>query len=111
SRAELVRLVATLRSFDLARHDTGLTGWVDANTALTNAFWDSCRTRELARLEQIDDRRRAYRQQSLFTRRTESDAEAERQARAAAAAQFRLTTALHRRTIALAASPVLILLP
>jgi superfamily II DNA or RNA helicase len=111
SGAQLRRLVATLASLDLTAHDKGLTGWIDANRRLTNAFWDGCRTRELAILDRVDPHRRSYRQQSLFTNRMDADGETARRARAAAAAQLSLTTGMHRRSVALAATPALILLP
>jgi len=111
SRVALTRFIATLRSLDPAGHDPNLTDWVDANTSLLNAFWDSYRTRELAILERVDVRQHSYRQQSLFTHRTDVGAEPERRGRAAADAQFGLMIDRHRRAIAVTATPVLLLLP
>jgi superfamily II DNA or RNA helicase len=111
SRAELRRFVATLMSFDLTRYDERLKDWIDANISLSNAFRESGRARELAILERVDARRRAYLQQSLFTQRISGDREIDRRRRGAAAAQFRLTAALRHRAVSAAATPVLLLLP
>jgi len=111
SRAELRRFVTTLTSLDLATYDARLTDWADANISLANAFWERCRTRELAIVERSDLRRGAYRQQSLFTHRMDPDAETDRGARSSAVAQFRLTTGMRRRRVAVSATPVLLLLP
>jgi len=111
SRAERRQFVATLRSFDLSQQHPALTEWVTANMTLANAFLDRWRARELAIIERAEVRRRSYRQQSLFTQRMESDADAERRARTLAASQFRLTPDLHRPTLAVTVAPALILLP
>jgi superfamily II DNA or RNA helicase len=111
TRAELRRFATKLTSLDLARHDARLKDWVAANVSLANTFCESWRTRELGILERLDVRRLAYRQQSLFTQRIDADEETDRRARTAAAAQLRLSTALHRRTVTPETAPVLILLP
>jgi len=111
SRAEIRQFLATLRSCDLAQHHPALNEWATTNMTLVNAFLDRWRARELVIIERLGVRRPSYRQPSLFTQQTDVDGDAQRRTLAAAAAQFRLTTALHRPTVAVTAAPALILLP